>query len=140
MSFGENTLQPLQIADAREAAYTASEKQRNVEDQLRAASRELAEAERAYRKALSERITALYAEGKAITACSDIARGEKSVADLRYERDVKAGILEATRQQAFRRGADRKDIGRLLEWSQHRDLRVDAEPATYPRAVGAGAP
>lgn len=131
MSFGPNQLHPLLIEDARSAAHRASELQRGVEDRIRTASRELAEAERVYREALSKRIVALYAEGKAITACSDIARGESEIARLRYERDVKQGVLEAARQEAFRRGADRKDIDTLLRWSQARDLRADTPPADW---------
>jgi hypothetical protein len=144
VTLAENQLHPLQIENAREAAHRASELQRKVEDDVRNASKDLAEKERAYRKLLSERILALKAEGHAITACGDIARGEKEVADLRYKRDVAEGVLEAARQQAFRRGADRRDIDTLLHWSMSRDLRTDAPPSpsqqeppigSRPRAV-----
>lgn len=128
-----NTLHPLEIEDARLAAYRASELQRGVEDRMREASRDLAEAERAYRKRLSQRILELRADGHAITACGDIARGETEVANLRYERDVKAGMFEAVKQEAFRRGSDRRDIDTLLNWSMKRDLRVDTPPADWSR-------
>lgn len=136
MSFGENQLHPLEIEDARDAAHRASEKQRDVEDQMRAASRELADAERAYRQKLSLRILALHAgegdqPGFAITTCETIAKGEREVSDLRYARDVKAGLLEAVKQEAFRRGADRKDVHQLLVWSERRDLRTDVPPAEW---------
>ncbi len=124
----ENQLHPLEIVDAREAAHKASEKQREVEDQIRRDSAALAEAERAYRKALSVRIVELRAEGMAVTACSEVARGETQIASLRYARDVAEGVLEATRQQSFRRGADRRDVDTLLRWSMARDLRVDTTP------------
>lgn len=135
MALGENQLHPLQIEDAREAAYRASEVQREVENSIRTASADLAEAERAYRKALSRRITELRAELPA-TVCKDVARGEKAVADLRYTRDVAAGVLEAHRQQGFRRGADRRDLDTLLNWSMRRDLRTDTPPPGWDRGTG----
>lgn len=127
MSFGPNQLSPLEIEDARAAAHKASEKQREVEDRLRQTSRDLAEAERVYREALSKKILELRIDN-AITACSEIARGDKHVAKLRFQRDVAAGIFEAAKQEAFRRGADRKDVHELLRWSEARDLRTDVEP------------
>jgi len=141
MSFGDNTISPLQIPDAREAAHEASKAQRDVENQIRDASRSLAEAERQYRLKLTLRIMHLHAQdGVAWTACSEIARGEKEVADLRYKRDVAKGVLEAAQQQAFRRGADRRDLDTLLNWSMKRDLRVDTPPVEWPQPEGAGVP
>ena len=137
----ENTIRPLEIADAREAAHKASELQRGVEDAIRDASRKLAEAERQYRLAPTKRIMHLHAQdGVAWTACDVIARGEPAVADLRYQRDVAKGVLEAAQQQAFRYGADRRDLHRLIEWSQRRDLRTDAPPEQWGRPEGSGVP
>jgi hypothetical protein len=129
MAIAENSIHPLEIQDAREAAYRASEKQREVEDQIVMASADLATAERAYRRRLSERIVELKADGTAVTACRDIALGEQDVSNLRYDRDVAKGVLEAAQQQAYRRGADRSDVNLLLDWSMRRDLRTDAPPA-----------
>lgn len=142
-ALGENKLHPLQIEDAREAAHEASKKQREVEDAIRDASRNLAEAERQYRLKLTERILHLHAQdGVAWTMCGEIARGEKAVADLRYARDVAKGILEAALQQGFRRGADRKDVHRLLAWSEGREMRTDVEPMNWSRQTtyGTGRP
>lgn len=137
MSLGENTLHPLEITDARDAAFEASKKQRDVEDQIRQSSKALAEAERQYRLKLTTRILHLHTqEGLAITMCGEVARGEKEVADLRYKRDVAKGIHEANLQQAFRRGADRKDVHQLLVWSEKRDLRTDTPPADFDRHTG----
>lgn len=135
---GENTISPLQIEDARAAAHQASELQRAVEDEMRRAAGALADAERAYRGALAQKILELRAEGEPVTIVSDLARGEKRVRDLRHARDVAAGVLDAARQQAFRRGADRKDVGALIDWSMRRDLRVDTPPPGYdtpPREI-----
>lgn len=137
----ENTIRPLEIADAREAAHKASELQRSVEDRIRDASRALADAERQYRLKLTTRIMELHAqEGVAWTACESIAKGEKAVADLRFARDVAKGVLEAAQQQAYRYAADRRDLHRLIEWSQRRDLRTDAPPERWTQAIGAGTP
>lgn len=136
-ALAENTISPLEVRDAREAAHQASKLQRGVEDAIRDASRKLAEAERQYRLALTKRILHLHAQdGVAWTACDVIARGEPAVANLRYERDVAKGVLEAASQQAFRYGADRRDLHRLIEWSQHRDLRTDTPPADWDRQTG----
>lgn len=137
VSFADNTLSPLEIEDARKAAHRASEVQREVENLIRDASRKLAEAERAYRRRLSERIVQLHAEdGYAITMCGEIARGEADVSQLRYVRDVAKGVLDAAQQQAFRRGADRRDLHQLIDWSERRDLRVDTPPADFDRQTG----
>lgn len=136
-SFGDNTLQPFAIPDAREAAHKASENQRTVEDQLRQASRDLADAERFYRGKLTLRILHLHAvEQVAWTACETIAKGEKEVADLRFKRDVAKGVLEAAQQQAFRHAADRRDLSRFIEWSMRRELRIDSPPADWDRETG----
>ncbi len=134
--FGDNTIQPLAIEDARAAAHRASELQRTVEDSMRAASRDLAEKERVYREQLSLRIVELKAEGVAWTVCGDIARGEEKTAHLRRDRDIAEGVLDAARQQAFRYGADRRDLSQMIEWSTRRELRIDIPPIQYDPATG----
>lgn len=127
--FGDNTLTPFEIVDARSAARQASEQQKSVEDEIRKRSRSLAEAERAYRELLTKRILELHVEDRvAWTACEVIAKGEPAVAALRESRDVAKGLLESVQQQGFRYGADRRDLHKLIEWSERRDLRTDAEP------------
>lgn len=136
MTVGANTIHPLLIEDARDAEHRASELQREVEDRIREQTKALAATEQAYRQKLAERILKLHADGKAITTCENLAKGETDVADLRYRRDIAKGLLEATRQEAFRRGADRAAIGRLTDWSMRRELRTDAPPVQYPPAIG----
>ena len=137
MTFGDNTIQPLEIPDAREAAHKASENQRALEDQLRQASRDLANAERHYREKLTIRIHHLHAvDGVAWTACDTIARGESEVADLRFKRDVATGVLEAAQQQAFRHAAERRDLHALITWSMRRELRIDTPPVEFNPETG----
>lgn len=132
MTVGVNTLHPLEIEDARDAAHRASELQRELEDDMREAGKKLAGAEEAYRRALSFRMWELHTkEGVGWSTCAELARGEEPVVDLRNARDDAKVELEVLRQQAFRRGADRADVGRLLDWSMKKDLRVDTEPANW---------
>ncbi|HET6867716.1 MAG TPA: hypothetical protein VFH80_17490, partial [Solirubrobacteraceae bacterium] len=65
---------------------------RNAEQFMRQAFEDAANAERAYRVALAKKIVELHAGGAAWTVCQDLARGDQSVADLRYRRDVAEGV------------------------------------------------
>jgi hypothetical protein len=101
---------------------------------MRNAGRKLAGAEEKFRRALSVRIWELHTkEGVAWTSCENLAKGEEPVVTLRRERDDAQVEVEVLRQQAYRRGADRADVGRLLDWSMKRDLRVDTPPADWSR-------
>lgn len=128
-AFGENTLSPLEIVDAREAQHKASELQRDLADSLAQAHRDVAAAEYAFRTALTARIKQLHDGGMAITMCEGYAKGEESIAKLRKIRDEKRGDLASIEQNAYRMGADRRSLDGLIDWSKHRDLRTDAPPA-----------
>lgn len=55
----------------------------------------LAEAERQYRIAFRQEVFRLHTlEGVAWTACSDLAKGDETVARLRFERDVRKSDYE----------------------------------------------
>lgn len=58
------------------------------------ASKGFAEAERAYRKALSIEIMKLKSEGLNVSIMADVARGNCS--DLKYERDLKEGLYRSS--------------------------------------------
>jgi hypothetical protein len=116
-------LSPFTLDEAREAARLASAQQAGAEGQLRENSKALAEAERSYRVALAQERLRLHAQdGVAWTATDDIARGVKHVADLRYARDVAKGVYEAASAALWRFTADRRDVGRFIDWSARRDL------------------
>lgn len=55
-------------------------------------------AERDYRIALQQKITSLKIEGFQVTIIPDLARGDKTVADLKYKRDVAQGVSDACRE------------------------------------------
>ena len=117
----------LDIVGAREAERAASTAQIVSEKLLRDSARDVAQAERAYRLALALAITRIHADGTAWSSTADLARGDLEVADLRYKRDVLQGVYEAAQQSAFRHGADRKALGRLIDWSARIDLRSNGE-------------
>lgn len=123
---------PFELADGREAEYKASESQRKLADELAKAHAGVAEAEYTYRTALVARVKQLKEEGWAATTCENIARGEESIALLKRERQKKEGDLASVEQECFRAGADRRALDGLIDWSKHRDLRVDAPPAYNP--------
>ena len=52
------------------------------------------ESERNYRIALATKMLKLKAEGMQATLIPDVARGDKGVADLKFERDVAVGVVK----------------------------------------------
>lgn len=116
------TESPFTFPEARAAAHHASLRQIEAERARINAATEHAAAELAYRKALAERMTIVRSEGVAWSAAADLARGDAHVAQLRFERDVAAGVLAAQEQAGFRLNADRRVLERLVEWSMRREL------------------
>lgn len=119
---------PFDEQDARDAERTASSLQLGAEEALRDAFKKAAEAEREYRRSLASAILQARADGHPATVCADLARGDKDVSHLRYLRDVADGVKEAAVQSAWRHAANRKALGRLVEWSARRDLSLGADP------------
>lgn len=113
---------PWTFGEARQNCRNASAAQIAVEDALKAAYRDYAQKEEAYRKALAAEIVRCHADGIAWSTAPDIARGDDTVARLRMERDIAEGVREALQQAAWRRTADRKDAQRFADWSQRREL------------------
>lgn len=113
---------PFTFAEARAAAHSASRRQIDNERARVEAATDHAGKELAYRKALAERMTICRSEGVAWSAAADLARGDGQVAQLRFERDVSAGVLAAIEQAGFRLQADRRVLEQLVRWSQAREL------------------
>jgi len=116
------TESPFTFAQARAAAHQASLRQVEAERDRARAVETAAASELAYRTALARKIVELHAEGVAWSTTADIARGDKTVADLRMKRDVAAGVREIQEQAGFRLNADRRVLERLVEWSMRREL------------------
>jgi multidrug efflux pump subunit AcrA (membrane-fusion protein) len=113
---------PFDFGQAVAAARRAAEAQKAGEQAVRESAADLAEKERLYRKALAQAIVQQHADGAAWTVAQDLARGVTTVADLRYERDVAKGVLDAAEQRAWRGTADRKDMHLFCDWSKRREL------------------
>lgn len=125
--------QPYDFQQAQAASKGAADDQRSSEQFVIDATRNYAEAERSYRKALASKIVELKAGGMAVTACGDVARGDGAVADLKYKRDVCEGVKEAAVQAAWRASANRKAEQSFIEWSARVSLRLDDGEGQFGR-------
>jgi hypothetical protein len=115
---------PWTFDEALSRCQRTSVAQQHAEGAMRAAARDFAVAEEAYRIALAKEIVRQHAEeGVAWTVAPDLARGDKTVAKLRRERDIAEGVREAVTQAAWRASADRKDAQRFADYSLRRDLQ-----------------
>jgi hypothetical protein len=112
------TLQAWDFEQALEASRRGKLGQEAAERDRKDAVEVAAKAERAYRSALAAEIVRTHAQGAAWTVAQDLARGEKHVADLRYERDVAVGMKEIAEQRAWRHQSDRRDIREFVQWSR----------------------
>jgi hypothetical protein len=108
----------LDFFEAVEASRKASEAQRLAEDRRRDTIEKAAEAERVYRRELSELILTLVSEGTPATVARDIARGRADIAELAAKRDVAGGLARVAEQRAWRHTADRRDVNELIQWSR----------------------
>lgn len=114
------------FAEARDAVNAAKAAQAAAEDFRRQASRDLADAEQAYRVALASEIVRQHDAGVAWTVAKDLARGKREVALLRNRRDIAAGVLDAAETAAWRHNADRRALDKFVDWSMRRDLAEGA--------------
>jgi hypothetical protein len=110
--------EPWDFADAYAAYRSASQAQANAEKGVIAAATQYAAKEQAYRMALAKKIMQCKAEGASWSAAQDLARGDREVSQLRYERDVQAGVKLAAEEAVWRAKDDRKDAGRFIDWSR----------------------
>jgi hypothetical protein len=113
---------PWDFDQARAAARQASISQRTAEDFIRDAFKTFALAEESYRLALAQKIVEIHAEGTAWSATADLARGDKTVARLKRDRDIAEGVVEAAKQAGWRASKDRDDVAAFIGWSQRREF------------------
>jgi len=90
-------MNPQQIMDGLRRANQDLDRKN---DELAALSEKYAAAEQAYRIALAKRILEYKADGHPVTIINDLARGDKHVAGLKFERDVAREVLKTGRQAA----------------------------------------
>jgi hypothetical protein len=131
---------PWTFERSREAGRQASAAQHAAEKFIKDAAKQFAHAEERYRVALAEEILRLHEQGVAWSSTSDLARGAKHVAELKRKRDIEHGVLEAAKQAAWRRSADREDTQRFTDWSMRRELAEgygrSPEPAVTTSVIG----
>jgi hypothetical protein len=134
---------PWTFEQAVKASEAASAAQTAVEESVLDAYKGYAHAEKLFRVALARKMLELKSAGMAVTACETVAKGDETIALLRYERDLAEGVREAARHAAWKASADRRDTEALLSWSMRRDLADwhghadQAEPAGAPYVYGA---
>jgi hypothetical protein len=126
---------PWTFDEARQACRDASRNQEAAEDSFQQAAVDAAKAEEAYRLALATEIVGQHDSGVAWTVAPDLARGNKTVAALRRDRDIATGVRDALDQACWRRNADRKDAQRFADWSMRRELAegYDDSPTDHRR-------
>lgn len=60
--------------------------------------KEYAEAEQNYRIALAEKMLELRSEGQPVTIVPDLARGDRKIAWLKFDRDAKEAVYKAAQE------------------------------------------
>jgi hypothetical protein len=137
--------QPWDFAAARGKANAIAGAQAQAETFYKKCARDFATKEERYRVALAKEIVRQHEdEGVAWSVAPDLARGDKEVAKLRRERDIAEGMKEASVQALWRLAADRRDLGRFIDWSARIDVGIHLhdQPETEPenvRPIGAAA-
>lgn len=135
--------QPWDFAQAMQNSNNIKSAQANAETTAKNNSKAYAEAEEKYRLALALEIVRQHSEeGVAWSVAPDLARGNEKVARLRKERDIAEGVKEASLQALWRLAADRRDLGRFIDWSAKIDVGLhlhgdrEHEPDA-PEVIGA---
>jgi hypothetical protein len=113
---------PYTFGEARQALHAASQRQIDGERALREAVEDLAQSELAYNRACARKMIDLHGEGVAWTAARSLATGDSAVSELRYQRDVKRGVVDAAERAGYRLQADRRGLEKLIGWSERREI------------------
>lgn len=131
-------VRPYDYAGAKRAHARASRDMTDSEGRRKKAAKDLAEKEREYRKGLAVKMVALHAEGVGWSTTETLAKGDEHVAQLRYERDVAKGVLDAAEQEAWKHTANRRGLDALVDWSKRvAPLGDEPEPNGAPKVYGA---
>lgn len=114
-----NLEEPLDISEAREASRAMARQRRAAEDTLQQMVERAAEAERQYRRALSEAFVN-HTEG---TAAAREAMARAVCADKSYERDLAAGMVKVQTERLRGLEGERSQLKSIVDWSSR--LRLD---------------
>jgi hypothetical protein len=109
---------PYDYGQAKAALARGSRDQDQAAQWIAETAEEFAQAEERYRVKLAEKIVYLHdEEGVAWSVAPDLARGDKEVAGLRRQRDIKEGLKDAAEQRGWQASANRRGLERLIDWS-----------------------
>lgn len=106
--------EPLAIDEARQASRTLAAQRRLAESNFEAAVERAADAERNYRKARAQEYAKIAGGGTAAQRESII---DAATADLRYERDLAAGMQKAMQERLRGLEGERSQLRALMDMS-----------------------
>lgn len=115
--------QPLDYAGADALLRRARDRIKDAEEELEKRLTEKAEAERDYRKQLSEAYLRRKSEGRGSGEAELLSKGD--VTELSFRRDLADGLVKAALEALENRRGDRASLHRLVEWSSK--VNPDAE-------------
>lgn len=109
---------PLDLDDGRKAAHTLALYCREAVRDLQRAHHAYAVAERDYRRELAKVIAEMYADLGKVTLVDDLARGNPTVVNLRFTRDLMRAGVQVAKERLRQLDGERASLRQLLEWSQ----------------------
>ena len=116
------TITPQQIIDGM------AEKNRQLtmkNDESVELSEKMADAERSFSKALARKMIELKIDGQNITLIEKIAKGDDTVADLKYAHDVSVGVYKAYLNRIKALIVQIDSYRSLLAWQKAEMLRSE---------------
>jgi hypothetical protein len=90
----QNSIEPTEVT---QALYSTSKRLDKGSYVITSKAKEYAQAEKDYRIKLAEEITTLKASGTPVTLIKELAKGNKDVADAKFNRDLAEGTFKASR-------------------------------------------
>lgn len=87
----------LDMINIKKAIYEGSQRLNDASKMIFKLAKDKAETEKEYRVALAKKLVELREEGVAVGLIGDLARGDKELSDLKYNRDVASETFTAGR-------------------------------------------
>jgi hypothetical protein len=109
---------PLDLDDGRRAASMLARQCRDGVNNLDRAVKAHAEAEQSYRIAYATKLVELRSNATPVGIATEMAKGDESVARLKYERDLAKGMIDVARERLRQLDGERASLRQLLEWSR----------------------
>jgi hypothetical protein len=109
---------PLDLDDGRRAASKLARQCREGVEALDRAVKAHSEAEHTYRIAYAKKLVELRGDAVPVGVATDLAKGDETVAQLKYERDLAKGMIDVARERLRQLDGERASLRQLLEWSR----------------------